>query len=627
MSQRTGQIKVQTQDIFPIIKKWLYSEHDIFIRELLSNACDAITKRHTLSRAQNVEIPEGRIIVKVDKAQKTISISDNGIGLSESEVEKYLAQLAFSGAEEFVAKMKAQGAQASRDDIIGKFGLGFYSAFMVADKVEVHSQSFDTTQKAALWSCQGDVEYQFLSAPTRDIGTTITLFIGNEGEEYLEAWKIRGLIEKYCRFMPFSIVLEEVGKPKDESSDKEEVLNETQPLWKKDPQSLNDEDYKEFYRKLFPYDAEPLFWLHLNIDHPFTLQGILYFPKINLQKPLQEQGIHLYCKQVFVSDNVKSILPDFLQLLKGAIDSVDIPLNVSRSALQGDPNVKKISSYVVKKVAESLRKLAQQDRTRFETVWNDIGLFTKYGCVSDNKFDEIARPFVLFKDTHQKWVTLEEWQKNIPEKHKEKCKNQVLYFDKAHGDEIIRKQLLAEGITTLETDQMIDPHFMQHAEMHKVGEHEIKFVSQESLCSELLKSDLVDATDMEMKDFVIEVMGAPKDEKNPTVEVLKLKSASTAAYYKIDESMKRFQQMTKSMGQGQSFPLTKTLVINPLHPLMQQALKLWKQPAHKDLAKSIVFHVQDLAQISSEGLSAEAKEQFVARSQKLVQDLAAQLPQ
>lgn len=618
---RKGSISVKTNDIFPIIKKWLYSEHDIFIRELVSNASDAITKRHTIARSQGHETPEGKVKIEVDKNNRTITIEDNGIGMTESEVEKYIAQLAFSGAEEFVQKMKDMGNTNSKDEIIGKFGLGFYSSFMVAEKVEVESLSMTPGSTPTKWTCLGDTDYEFSESTKSEVGTKITLHIGTDGEEFLDKWKLNETLSRYCDFMPYPISLKDVN----ETEAKEEIVNETQPLWKKDPTTLKDEDYKEFYRKMFPMDPEPLFWLHLNVDHPFTLQGILFFPKLNQSKPIQENGIKLYSKQVFVSDNVKNVVPDFLGLLKGAIDSVDIPLNVSRSALQGDPNIKKISNYIIKKVSESLKKLFNSDRERYEKAWEDIGLFVKYGCMQDEKFDEVMRKFVLFKNTDGKLVTMEEYQASIPEAFKEKLKDTYVYFEKNLSDESLRKQLHAEGVQVLETDQYIDPHFMQHSEYKKLGEQNFKFTGVDSVIETLLETSETTPDDIKVKDFFKQVLvGDNKEiEAKLDVDVKSLKNSSSSAYFKVDEQMKRFQQMTKSMGQTAfSMPLKKTLVVNPRNALIQNALKIWEKGEKKDLAEKICHHVQDLASLSAEGLTSEEKEKFVNRSQSLVQELS-----
>ncbi|MFA5583728.1 MAG: molecular chaperone HtpG [Bacteriovoracaceae bacterium] len=621
MSTRKGTISVKTNDIFPIIKKWLYSEHDIFVRELVSNACDAITKRATIARGQGHDTPEPQVNVLLNKNNNTIVIEDNGLGMSEEEIEKYIAQLAFSGAEEFVQKMKAFGDNTSKDEIIGKFGLGFYSAFMVASKVEVESLSMLPGAKAAKWICEGDTDYEFSESNKEDVGTRITLHINEESKEFLDKWKLKETLSRYCDFMPYPIFLID----QEDKEENKEQINDTTPLWRKDPTTLKDEDYKEFYRKLFPYDQEPLFWLHLNVDHPFTLQGILYFPKLNPGKPLQENGIKLYSKQVFVSDNVKNVIPDFLGLLKGAIDSVDIPLNVSRSALQGDPNIKKISNYIIKKVSESLKKLFNNDRERFNTVWDDISLFVKYGCIQDNKFDEVMRNYVLYRNSENKLVTFEEYQASIPESYKEKMKEKYIYFEKFGSDESLRKQLLAEGIHTLETDDYIDPHFMQHIEMHKTGDVSYKFVSVDSEIENLLSEENASADDMKIKDFFKQVLiGEDKDkEANLEIDVKSLKNSSSTAYFKVDENMKRFQQMTRSMGQNNfPMPIKKTLVVNPKNALIQNAMKIWDKGEKKELAEKIAHHVQDLATLSGQGLDAKEKESFVDRSQNLIQELS-----
>ncbi len=621
MTTRKGSISVKTNDIFPIIKKWLYSEHDIFIRELTSNACDAITKRGTLARSQGHEMPSGKVEIKLDKENKTITVSDNGLGMTESEVEKYIAQLAFSGAEEFVQKMKEVGNNSTKDEIIGKFGLGFYSSFMVADKVEVESLSMTPGSKPTKWTCLGDTDYEFSDSSKSEVGTIITLHINQESLEFLDKWKFKETLTRYCDFMPYPIALTDLSN----KDAKEEIINDTHPLWKKDPTSLKDEDYKEFYRKLFPMDQEPLFWLHLNVDHPFTLQGVLFFPKINQSKPIQENGIKLYSKQVFVSDNVKNVIPDFLGLIKGAIDSTDIPLNVSRSSLQGDPNIKKISNYIIKKVAESLKKLFNTDRPRYEKAWEDIGLFVKYGCMQDIKFDEVMRKFVLFKNSEGKLITLDEYQASIPEQHKEKLKDKYVYFEKNLSDESLRKQLLAEGIQVIETDQYIDPHFMQHAEMARQGEQSFKFSSVDSEVENLLEAAQTSPEDIRIKDFFKQILiGEDKDiEAKLDVDVKNLKNSSNSAYFKVDEQMKRFQQMTKSMGNSAfSMPIKKTLVVNPNNALIKNALKIWEKGEKKDLAEKIAYYVQDLATLSSEGLNSEDKEKFVNRSQTLVQELS-----
>lgn len=636
MTTKTGTISVNTADIFPIIKKWLYSEHDIFIRELISNACDAVTKRRTLAASKGSEAPSGKIEVAIDKAAKTITFKDNGLGMNEAEVEKYIAQLAFSGAEEFVQKMKESGDQ-STDEIIGKFGLGFYSAFMVASKVEVESLSMEEGAVATKWECTGDTDYTFSESNKEDVGTQITLYINEDSLEFLDAWKTRETLKNYCDFMPYPIELKDLNqiattlaenaKAEKEEDKKEltaDIINDTEPLWKKDPSTLSDQDYKDFYKKLYPMDPEPLFWLHLNVDHPFTLQGILYFPKLNPSKPVNDANIRLYCRQVFVSDNVKNVVPEFLSLLKGAIDSTDIPLNVSRSALQGDPNIKKISNYIVKKVAESLKKLFKQDRAKYETSWEDIGLFIKYGAISDPKFDDLMRERVIFKNTENKYVTLSEYTESIPEKHKEKLKGKVVYFEDSSSDDTLRSQLLTEGVQAITTETYIDPHFTQHVEMQKKGDVEYKFQLVDNAIEDILEVNNATEDDMKIQDLFKSILvGEVKEGENPSleIEVKSFKNSSTPAYFKVDESMKRFQQMTKSMGQSNfSMPSKKTLVLNPTHNLVKNTFKLAE--SKKDLSNKMCHYIQDLAAISGEGLNDKERKDFVSRSQELMSELS-----
>ena len=663
MSERKGTIQVQTSDIFPIIKKWLYSEHDIFLRELVANATDAITKRATLARTQNLEIPTGDIQVIIDKKAKQIRIIDNGIGMTEEEVEKYIAHLAFSGAEDFVKKMKESGTDTQ--DIIGKFGLGFYSSFMVADEGVVDTLSLNEGAKPARWSCNGDVDYTFSDSDRKEIGTTVTLNLNKESEEFLDGFKLRSTLKNFCDFMPYGIHLhdleqeaedkkreeEEKKKAKDEGKDEKDVvetkavaapINDTTPLWKQDPKELKDEDYIQFHRKLFPTDPEPLFWLHLKVDHPFTLEGILFFPKINPNKPFNESNIRLYCKQVFVSDNVKNIIPEFLSMLKGAIDSSDIPLNVSRSSLQGDPNIKRISNYIVKKVAEALKKLHKNDREKFERIWPDIALFVKYGVVSEDKFDQQMREHVLFKNSEGKLITLQEYRDSTPKDYAEKMKDKVIYFETGRSDGALRKQLLDEKVQTIETDDQIDPHFMQHIEMKKQGDSEYKFSSVDSEIENVLASENSSEDDMKVKDLFSQLLlgksineekkEESEDEKKQDdvdsfagmeVEVNKIKNSSAPAYFKVDEQMKRFRNMAKSMGQDSTFPVKKTLVVNPNNPLIKNALRIWEKGDQEPLVKKICHHVEDLATISSEGLKDNEREMFVSRSQSLIEELSA----
>ena len=635
--KRSGKISVQTADIFPIIKKWLYSEHDIFLRELVSNATDAITKRASEARGKNQEIPEGKISVTLSPKKKTLLIEDNGIGMTEEEVKKYIASLAFSGAEEFVQKMKEAGEDA---DIIGRFGLGFYSSFMVAEKVEIETLSMNTGATPCKWICEGNPEYTFEESSRKDVGTTVTLHINEESKEFLEEFKVRETLKNFCDFMPYRISLldtEKKVKPRRDDGTIDDkapevpatpsVVNETQPLWRRDPKTLKDEDYKTFFHNLYPMDGGPLFWIHLKIDHPFTLEGILYFPKMNPAKPFHEKNIRLYCKQVFVSDNVKNIIPEFLSLLKGAIDSRDIPLNVSRSSLQGDPNVKKISNYITKKVAESLKKLFKSDRKRYEEIWPDIGLFVKYGHINDTKFAELMLPYVLFKGNDGSFLTLDEYRESIPEQYREKMKEKVLYFEKDKSDHTLRKQLENEGLQAVEVDDYIDPHFIQHLEMKSLGKdnRSLKFGSIDSEIHNVFETEGTSGDDIKIKELFEKVLVSKEDKEKKDIELQKIKNSLTPAYFRVDEQMKRFQKMSQNMGQTNTFAPKKTLVINPNSVLIQNALKIHQRGDNKNLVRKICHHIEDLALISSEGLKSGEKEVFVQRGQELLSDLLSKL--
>jgi molecular chaperone HtpG len=461
------------------------------------------------------------------------------------------------------------------------------------------------------------------------VGTTITLHANQDGEEFLDSWKVTNTLQRFCDYMPYEIKVED-AENKTRENDKGEIepieptiINETKPLWKRDPKEIKDEEYKEFFKKMYPMEQDPLFWVHLKIDHPFTLEGILYFPKINKNKPFNESSIRLYCKQVFVSDNVKNIIPDFLSLLKGVIDSTDIPLNVSRSSLQGDPNIRKISNYVVKKVGDALKTLFRKDREKYEEIWADIGLFVKYGCISEAKFDELMRPMVIFKNSSDKYSTLEEYEKSVPAEYAEKMKDLVLYFEDGISDNSLKNHLWEKGINIIHTDGHIDPHFMQHVETQKKGDKAYRFSSVDSEIGNILESENVAEEDMKVKDLFSKVLfGDQKEEEEKTEVVLqKLKDSSAPAYFKVDEQMRRFSKMAETMGGTDKFPIKKTLVVNPANPLIQNALKIHEKGKHEGLVDKLCHHVEDLAHISSGGLDSNERDQFVKRSQDLLKEL------
>lgn len=628
MTTQKGKISVQTEDIFPIIKKWLYSEHDIFLRELVANACDAITKRQVQGRSTNLVTPEGKIEVKVDQEQKTLTISDNGIGMSAEEVEKYIAQLAFSGAKEFVEKLKDESKE-DTDTIIGKFGLGFYSAFMVSDKVEIKTLSMNPNSKGVHWTCEGQTDYTLDEISLKEVGTEIILHINEESKDFLETWKVRSSLKKHCPFMPYPInlidavyqrnTLEENLKAQKEEDKKpllDDIINNTKPIWNRSPQELKDDDYINFFKELYPMESEPLFWIHLNVDHPFNLQGVLYFPKIDKQKPVTEKNLRLYARQVFVSDNVKDIIPEFLGLLKGAIDSPDIPLNVSRSSLQGDPNIKKISNYIVKKVAESLKKLFKTEREKYENIWEHISLFVKYGIITDQKFAELTKTYLLFENQEEKLITLEEYKDTVPKEFQGKLKNKVLTFQESQKNAPLLVSFKEKLIPCLKLDDYLDTHLTQNLEMSSMGdeEHKIQFFSIDQEYENLFESS--QEVSEEMKSLFETALDS-KNQEHFTIEFKGFDNLSWPAYIKQDQQMKRFKQMSQSMGQQNDFKIPQTLVVNPKHPLVAKTLQLW-QNNEKELASELIHQINDLSLLSLGELNPEQLNQFMARTQKLM---------
>jgi molecular chaperone HtpG len=454
-----GQIRVQTENIFPIIKKFLYSEHEIFLRELISNATDATQKLKTLSSIGEAkgDLGEPRIDVSIDAAEKTLTIADRGVGMTAEEVDKYINQVAFSGAEEFLDKYKDA-------NIIGHFGLGFYSAFMVSEKVEIYTKSYREDAKGVYWSCDGSPEFELYEIDKEDRGTKIVLHLNEESKEFLEADRVRGILERFCRFQAVPIFFED------------KQINNTNPIWVRKPSELTTEDYQNFYKELYPYGETPLFWIHLNVDYPFNLTGVLYFPKIKQSYEIQKDKIQLYSNQVFVTDEVKDIVPEFLMLLHGVIDSPDIPLNVSRSYLQGDPNVKKINSHITKKVADKLDEIFRNNRTEFEEKWDSLGLFVKYGMMTDDKFLEKANKFLVMQDTKEgKFYTLEEYKLATETLQKNKDSKQVIIYttDPIQQDAYIQA-CVAKGYIVVKLETLVDAAFINNMEMKWEGVHFVR---------------------------------------------------------------------------------------------------------------------------------------------------------
>ncbi|MFM2393491.1 MAG: hypothetical protein RLZZ546_1473, partial [Bacteroidota bacterium] len=548
-----GQISVQTENIFPIIKKFLYSDQEIFLRELVSNAVDASSKIKTLASAgENTgDISDLTINVRLDKDAKTITISDKGIGMSQEEVEKYLNQVAFSSAEEFIEKYKDQS-------IIGHFGLGFYSAFMVANKVEVITKSYKDSP-AVKWICDGNPEYEIDQADKSERGTDIILHISDDSKEYLDDAKLEGLLSKYCKFLPIPIQYgtktesnwEGEGDAKQEiKTEVPNIINNPNPLWRKKPNEISDEEYKDFYNELYPYSQPPLFWIHLNIDYPFNLTGILYFPKLNNSMEIQKNKIQLYSNQVYVTDEVKDIVPEFLTLLHGVIDSPDIPLNVSRSYLQADANVKKITNYITKKVAEKLESLFKKDRQAYEERWSETGVFVKYGMVSDEKFNEKAMSFALLKNDENKYFTIEEYKEKIKTLQTDKSNRLVgIYANNVKEQYSYVQSAKNNGYDVLLFDTIIDNHFMQHLEYK--GQN-ITFVRVDSDTvdnlvpkDETKESILSEADQTKVKDLFTAALGSTK---GGHVELKALSPDDQPVMITKPEFMRRMKEMQMMQG-------------------------------------------------------------------------------
>jgi molecular chaperone HtpG len=599
-----GNISVQTENIFPIIKKFLYSDQEIFLRELVSNAVDATTKAQTLSKRGEIqgELGSTSIEIKVDKGAKTITISDKGIGLTAEEAQKYLSEVAFSSASEFLEKYK-------EGSIIGHFGLGFYSAFMVAREVEVVSKSYKD-EPAVRWTCDGTTEYTISEADKVSRGTDVILHVADDELEWVDDYKIEGLLEKYCKFLPIEIVF---GTEKDGDKDVPKVINNRAPSWKKSPSELTDEDYKKFYNELYPLSSPPLFWIHLNIDYPFNLTGILYFPKVANAMEMQKNKVQLYCNQVFVTDDVKEILPEFLTLLHGVIDSPDIPLNVSRSYLQSDREVKKITQYITKKVADKLAELFKKDREDYQAKWNDIGVFVKYGTISDEKFAERSPEFMLMKTVDNQYFTLDEYKDKIKENQTDKNNRLILIYTNnpdAHDAQI--QTAKGYGYEVLEMDTVIDNHFMQHIE-YKGDNLTFVRVDSETVDNLVQKDDkresvLSEDEQKTVKSTFESLVAGP----SVSVELKPLSPEDQPVQITRNEFMRRMNEMRQfqAMDFG-AMPDAMNLVVNTNHPLIaDKLLKINGVEEQKDFAK----YLYDLAQIQQGMLKGADLTAFVKRS-------------
>ena len=607
-----GSIRVQTENIFPIIKKFLYSDHEIFVRELISNAVDATQKLKTLASSGELKSDIGNIDihVKVDKEKKTITISDKGIGMTADELDKYINQVAFSGAEEFLQKYKGK----NESNIIGHFGLGFYSSFMVSSSVEIFSKSYKENSRGVHWSCDGSPEYVLEDAEKSDRGTEIVLHINDESSEFLEDGRIRSILERFCRFLPVPIFLD--GK---EEKDNEQI-NNTQPAWTRKPSELNKEDYEKFYSELYPFAEMPLFWIHLNVDYPFNLTGILYFPKLKNTYEVQKNKIQLYSNQVFVTDEVKDIVPEFLMLLHGVIDSPDIPLNVSRSYLQGDPNVKKINNYITRKVADKLEELFKTDRKSFEEKWENIGLFVKYGMITEDKFLEKAKGFMLFQESNGKFDTLEEYKKAVePNQKNKEGKYVIIYSNDPVQQNSFIKDAEGRGYKVVTMETMIDAAFISNIEMKW---DDVRFIRVDADTADNLvdKNENKDSVLSEKeKDVLKEFFKLQIDGLNTTVEIKGLSPEGHPVVAVQPEMMRRMKEMA-SMGGGMSgfygnLPNEIQLVVNGNHPVYKKILS----ESDESKQKNMVRNLDDMALLSQGLLKGNELTDFINRSVNLME--------
>ena len=664
---KKGSLSITSENIFPVIKKWLYSDHDIFYRELISNGCDAITKLKKLELMGEYEKPEEveyKIQVSVNPTDKTITIEDNGLGMTEEEIDKYINQIAFSGVQDFMEKYKDK---ANEDQIIGHFGLGFYSAFMVADKVEINSLSYQKDAKPVHWESEGGINFEMTEGDKAEVGTSIKLYLNEESTEFANEYRAREVIEKYCAFMPVNIFLKnETAEPEYETIEKDELthkdtvvetviepakteekekedgtketvevepsrekykilkrpvaLNDTDPLWNKHPNECTDEQYKDFYRKVFRDYKEPLFWIHLNMDYPFNLKGILYFPKINMEYDSLEGTIKLYNNQVFIADNIKEVIPEFLMLLKGVIDCPDLPLNVSRSALQNDGFVKKISDYITKKVADKLSGMCKTDRENYEKYWDDIAPFIKFGYIKDEKFAEKMGDYILYKNLEGKYLTLND----CLEENKEKHENTIFYVTNEKEQSQYINLFKEEGIGAVIMPAAIDNPFISHVEQKHEG---LKFLRIDTDLNASFKEEVKEDDEAFKKtsEELTEVFKKALNNDKLDIKVEKMKNASVASMITVSEETRRMQDMMKMysmVGMDMSaFGATgETLVLNANHPLVKYVLE------HKDGENTakICEQLYDLASLAHGQLSPERMTGFVNRSNDIMMIMAGQ---
>lgn len=621
MSLEKGSLSIHSENIFPIIKKWLYSDHDIFVREIISNASDAITKLKQLSSMGELHLEEHakfKIEVTLDEAMKTLTFSDNGIGMTDEEIKKYINQIAFSGAEDFLNKYKDKS---DKDQIIGHFGLGFYSAFMVAEKVEIHTLSYQDGAQSARWRCDGGTEFELETGVKNTRGTDITLYISDDGKEFLNEYTLRQTIQKYCSFMPYEIYLTVIGKEPSKDADgniiidEPKPLNTTLPLYAKSPSECTDEEYREFYRTTFNDYKEPLFWIHLNMDYPFNLKGILYFPKLNTEFDTIEGQIKLYNSQVFIADNIKEVIPEFLLLLKGVIDCPDLPLNVSRSFLQNDGFVRKISNYISKKVADKLTGTFKTEREAFEGYWDDINPFIKFGGLKDEKFFESVASIYLYKTIDGSYVTINEYLEQVKEKHE----NKVFYV----SDELQQAQYVRlfhdHGLNAVILTHNIDAPFISLVESKNEG---ISFLRIDSDLNEHLIGESTQSEEEKKEAFekLDKLFKETLQNDKLLLKLEHLKNDTTSSMMVLSEESRRMQDMMKMYAMpgmnADMFKPEATLILNTNHPLVNHLIN--NETIDEETKKLICEHLYDLAMLSHQPLSSENMSKFIQRNNQLM---------
>ncbi|OPX46258.1 chaperone protein HtpG [Ruminiclostridium hungatei] len=637
MIHESGSISINTENIFPIIKKWLYSEKDIFIRELVSNASDAISKLKKLDAMGEAELPEDNrygIKVLVDKKEKTIKVMDNGLGMTEEEVKKYINQIAFSGAVDFLEKYKDKSDDGQ---IIGHFGLGFYSAFMVSERVQIDTLSYQPGAAAVRWISQGGTEFEMTESDRSERGTTITLYLSEDGVEFTDEYKMRSTLEKYFSFLPYELYLEDSAKEPEKTEEKAEEnaegteeaiegakpepkkpepLNDTQPLWLKNPKDCTEEEYKQFYTKVFHDFNEPLFWIHLNMDYPFNLKGILYFPKLKHEFETMEGQIKLYYNQVFVADNIKEVIPEFLLLLKGVLDCPDLPLNVSRSFLQNDGYVNKISSHITKKVADKLTSLYEKERDNYNKYWDDINPFVKYGCIREDKFYDRVKDILIFKSTKGGYTTLKDYLENNKEKHE----NKVFYVSNEKQQAQYIRLFNENGMEAVILSTMIDNHFMQMLEGKMSGVH---FNRIDADISDTMKNGETGIAE-EDAGYLEKLFKSAVSDDKLKIQVESLKNESVPAMILLSEQSRRMQEMSAMFGgmdMSHMFPKEHTLVLNSSNRLVKSLTDMKADESKKDEIKLISEHIYDLAMMSHQPLEPDAMAKFIERSNEILMKL------